>query len=476
MKTEIGIPADFIPLITQDLGEAEAQSLLQSLETTPPTSIRINQKKTTDTVHLPLQTSKTTEWCPWGYYLSSRPIFTGDPLFHAGLYYVQEASSMLLYQIRKLLDENQPITALDLCAAPGGKSTLLLDMLPEGSTLLCNEIVPQRAHILVENLQKWGNPNSVITSATPEKLGRLRNQFDLILVDAPCSGEGMFRKDPAARCEWSASSPQVCADRQRSIIDDIWHTLRDGGLFVYSTCTMNRSENEDIVEYILNEYEANAIDLGQIGGGVWRSPLSLAPCYRMLPHRVEGEGLFMAVFRKGDLQTPNRTKEAKRSKKCPSHRRTSNEISQELKSWLTPSDIDWIWEKSDDQVIAYPKSQEGLLSALRATKITPLTYGVVMAEVKGKSVIPLAPLALSNQLSRKAFEEIEVDLPTAIAYLSKESITLSGEVSHGIKLICYQSVPIGFVKHLGNRTNNLYPTHWRIRHREQIERRLSNQI
>lgn len=475
MNTEFAIPEAFIRLITQDLGQEEAERLLESLETAPPTSIRLNQKKATDAALLPLQGAQAIAWCPWGYYLPSRPVFTGDPLFHAGHYYVQEASSMLLYQVKQLLDESAPITALDLCAAPGGKSSLLLDMLPEGSTLLSNEVVPQRAHILTENLQKWGNPNSIITSVYPDRLGRLRNQFDLILVDAPCSGEGMFRKDPAARSEWSASSPQVCAERQRSIIDDIWHTLRDGGLFVYSTCTINRAENEDIVAYILDQYEASAVDLGEIGGGVWRSPLSSAPCYRMLPHRVEGEGLFMAVFRKGDLQELYRTNEAKKSKTRLKPKGTPSDIPQEVKGWLSQSDTDWCWERVDEQVVAYPKSQENLLYALRNAKITPLSYGVPVAEIKGKSVIPLAPLALSSQLSREAFDEVEVDLPTAIAYLSKETFTLSSDISHGIKLICYQSVPIGFAKHLGNRTNNLYPTHWRIRHREQIERKLSEQ-
>lgn len=472
---DIALPNAFVKQMTTLLGEEEAHRLVDSLETGPPVSIRLSQHKQGDSpIQLP-EGSRSVSWCPWGYYLPSRPIFTADPLFHAGRYYVQEASSMLLYQIKDLIKTDVPLTALDLCAAPGGKSTLLLDLLPEGSVLLSNEVVPQRAHILMENLQKWGNPNSIITSVYPEKLGKLRHQFDLVLVDAPCSGEGMFRKDPAARSEWNESSPSLCAERQRGIIDDIWQTLRDGGILVYSTCTMNREENEDIVSYILDEYEATAIDLGEIGDGVWLSPLVSAPCYRMLPHRAEGEGLFMAVFRKGDADKVVTLPKDKKPKRKTNNKIQSAEVPSEIKSWLKQDDLELRWQRKGDEVIAYPPSLETLLSALEERKIAPLSYGLPVAEIKGKSILPLAPLALSTRLHRGAFECVEIDRSTAIAFLSKESVNLSSELTAGIKLLCYEATPLGFVKHLGNRTNNLYPTHWRIRHREQVERRLAEQ-
>lgn len=472
MSTRPCLPKAFCDQTRELLGEAEAMRLLESLEGYAPTSIRINPHKFTSE-HLPLE-SKPVPWCPWGYYLTKRPTFTGDPLFHSGYYYVQEASSMLLYQIQSLLDRDLPLTVLDLCAAPGGKSTLLLDLLPEGSTLLCNEVVPQRAHVLVENIQKWGNPRSIVCSTSPERLGALKATFDLILVDAPCSGEGMFRKDPETRLEWQASSPRVCADRQQTILDDIWPALRPGGLLLYSTCTINREENEDLLDYLVNHLEATPIELGEIGSGVWRSPLSDHPCYRMLPHRVQGEGLFLAVVRKGqaeDTATPSPLNKAKRQSKSKGKPTASTSIPTEVMSWVDLNSATHLnWSLDQEIITAYPQSLSPLLERLSRSKIKPLSYGLTVAELRGKSILPLAPLALSPLLCRDAFDWVELEQEQILPYLAREAITLPADLSAGIKLVGYRGIPLGFVKHLGNRSNNLYPMHWRIRHREQVER------
>lgn len=454
--------------MTQLLSEEEAQSLCTSLDGASPTSIRINQHKAV-CLKMDITALEQVPWCPWGYYMPDRPTFTGDAAFHGGGYYVQEASSMLIYQVAQLLNPEDKLVALDLCAAPGGKSTLLLDLLPEGSLLVANEVVPQRAHILVENLQKWGNPMHIATSTHPERLGKLKGAFDLMLVDAPCSGEGMFRKDLGARTQWQPSSPMQCAERQRGILADIWPALADGGLLIYSTCTMNRDENEDMVAYLVDELEAIPLDLGEIGFGVWRSPLSAHPCYRMLPHRTKGEGLFMAAFRKsGERST--RADRGKGKKGKEKQERMSKDIPREVKDWVDGGKTQLIWEVNQERIVAYPESLTSMLEILRGAKIAPLSYGIPVAEIKGKSALPLAPLALSNLLAYDAFDRVELQDDQLIPYLSREYLTLPASLPAGIKLICHRGIPLGFAKHLGNRTNNLYPTHWRIRHREQVER------
>ena len=234
-------------------GEERYGRFVQALETEPVVSIRFNGRK--------MEADSSLNAVPWasaGRYLESRPVFTADPLFHAGCYYVQEASSMFVEQVvRQYVD--RPVRALDLCAAPGGKSTLLLSLLPQGSMLVSNEPVPLRAQILAENVTKWGNAASLVTRNEPADFAPFRNFFDFILVDAPCSGEGMFRKDSYAVEQWSVSNVEQCAKRQREIVADIWESLRPGGLMVYSTCTFNREENEDCVEWIASELGAEVL-------------------------------------------------------------------------------------------------------------------------------------------------------------------------------------------------------------------------
>lgn len=247
---------------------------------------------------VPLE-STSVPWCREGYYLSGRPSFTFDPLFHAGCYYVQEASSMFLEQaLRQYVHE--PVTMLDLCAAPGGKSTLARSVLPEGSLLVANEVMRNRSQVLAENLIKWGNPGVIVTNNDPADFTELGSLFDVILTDVPCSGEGMFRKDEVAVQEWSIENVDTCWQRQRRILRDIWPCLKTGGLLVYSTCTYNREENEDNVAWITQELGAEVLPLEiqpdwHITGNLIGTEF---PVYRFLPHKTTGEGLFMAVLRK----------------------------------------------------------------------------------------------------------------------------------------------------------------------------------
>lgn len=465
---------DFCEMMIELLGKDEAQELCLALESNPPSSIRLSRHKA-DRSKLSLGLDEAVPWCQDGYYLRERPVFTGQAAFHSGLFYVQEASSMLLSQIEGLLGE-APLTALDLCAAPGGKSTLLLDILPKGSVLVANEVVHHRANILAENLHKWGNPRHIVTQAHPSKYSTLRECFDLVLVDAPCSGEGMFRKDHDARKEWHKDSPRLCAERQREILTDVWHSLKAGGLLVYSTCTMNRYENEDIVAYIAEQLGATPIGLDPLHESVWLSPLSDYPCYRMMPHRCRGEGLFMAVFRKVasneeavTTMTKAKVQASKSSKKGkstdPCHRREA--IPKEVYDYVS-SPQDFAWDLLQDEVKAYPHELLPILTRLQSERLPIVSAGIPVASIKGKSLIPHTALALSTSYNPDAFEAVALRDEELIPYLSREAISLDASYRPGIKLVHWQGIPLGFVKHLGNRSNNLYPQEWRIRHAHKL--------
>ena len=463
MSTRQPLHPAFCQMIRSLLPE-EADRLLDTLDTPPSVSVRLSRTKPCRE-SLPFVLEDVVPWSGGlGFYLSERPSFTADPLWHAGGYYVQEASSMLLSCIAPLLG-GEPIDALDLCAAPGGKSTLLLDLLPEGSALVSNEIMRARAQILTENIQKWGSASSIVTSAEPQMLGRLREAFDLILVDAPCSGEGMFRKEEEARRQWTPGLVESCARQQREILDDIWPALAPGGLMVYSTCTFNRQEDEDMLTYLVEELGAEPVALPELPEPITPSSLSPYPCYRMMPHRLRGEGLFMAVVRKPDAEVGSARSKPTRSKSKPNPK-----LPQEVLRWLRADLRQDVTLQSlpDGTLTAIPSALYPIVEALQGAKIPILTSGIPLAEVKGRDFLPLPALALSVGLDEEAFPRAELTQEEAIRYLAREAVTLSADTPRGLVLITYEGYPLGFAKHLGNRTNNLYPQAWRIRHPELL--------
>ena len=287
------LPAPFIERTRRLLGD-DYPRFAEALESESPTSIRLNPSKSTPTGTI----GDPVLWARHGFYLSSRPTFTFDPRLHAGAYYVQEAASMFLNRvIRQYVHE--PVRYLDLCAAPGGKSTDAVASLPVGSLIVSNEVIPNRAHILAENIVKWGSPYCIVTRNEASAFGALEEYFDIIAADVPCSGEGMFRKDPAAITEWSAANVAHCAERQRAILTDVWNALRPGGLFIYSTCTYNTEENEEMIGFLRKKF--GAIPLTVDIDPAWNITPALVgdlPAYRFMPHRTRGEGLFMAILRK----------------------------------------------------------------------------------------------------------------------------------------------------------------------------------
>ena len=345
--------ADFTNRTEALFGKELYARFAQALDVEPVVSIRHNMKKYTaerDAVAVP--------WATQGYYLPERPLFTADPLFHAGCYYVQEASSMFVEQVvRQYVSE--PVRALDLCAAPGGKSTHLLSALPQGSMLVSNEPMPLRAQILAENVTKWGNPASVVTKNMPADFASFKDFFDFILVDAPCSGEGMFRKEPKAVEQWSVSNVEMCAERQKEILSDIWKSLRPGGLLVYSTCTFNSEENEQNVRWIAEELGAEVLELNVSPD--WGITGSLAdenlPVYRFIPGATDGEGFFLAVLRKdgeASLAQPRQP----RLQKVPA------KIVGEVESMVeSPELFDFV--QNDELITAMPKEHTSAMVALQ---------------------------------------------------------------------------------------------------------------
>ncbi|MDR1937901.1 MAG: rRNA cytosine-C5-methyltransferase [Tannerellaceae bacterium] len=443
------LPGDFIARTRSLLGD-EYALLEAALERDAEVSIRMNKDKRCAT-----PPAERVAWCETGYYLPERISFTFDPLFHAGAYYVQEASSMFLEQAVKAY-VREPVKCLDLCAAPGGKSTHLCGILPENSLPVGNEVIRSRANVLAENLSKWGNPNVIVTRNDPAEIGRLTHFFDLIVADVPCSGEGMFRKDTGSAGEWSVANVTLCAARQRRIIHDVWNALKPGGLLIYSTCTYNTEENEDNLTYIIEELGAEALPVPvqedwQVTGALKHG----YPACRFFPHKTRGEGFFLAVVRKaaGEVwELPENSFRKERRKAQPA---LPAEVNRRL---LHPENFHI--ERCGDLIQAFPlrhiDSYHYLSGQLRL-----VSSGVCPGEIKGKDLLPTHSLAMSRALNREAFASIELSREDAIRYLRKETLPLSGE--KGYALATYKGLPLGFVKLLGNRANNLYPQEWRIR-------------
>jgi 16S rRNA C967 or C1407 C5-methylase (RsmB/RsmF family)/NOL1/NOP2/fmu family ribosome biogenesis protein len=438
------LPEDFVNRTKLLLGD-EFQMFEKALEEVPPTSIRVNDKVN---YH---PSDEKVPWCDNGYYLKERPLFTADPLIHAGVYYVQEASSMFLFQAVKqhFASANH---VLDLCAAPGGKSTLLSQVLPENALLVSNEIVRSRAYILAENLIKWGNPNVVVTNNEAKDFEALPAFFDAVVIDAPCSGEGMFRKDAGAIDEWSEYNVNLCAERQREIVSSVWETLKTEGVLVYSTCTFNRKENEENVQWICQELGAELLTLNLMENtDITATDFG----YRFYPHKTRGEGFFLSVLRKKSLTIES-------LKKKNDSKKSTKGINKTITSPLSLIEPErWVVINDNNQINAYDKD---LLNdyLLLNKHLKCMHSGILLGEMKGNDFIPSTCSALSKKLDRNQIDSIDVDYKTAIAFLRKDAIQLT-QTNRGFVLICYEGLALGWVKNLGNRCNNLYPNEWRIR-------------
>ena len=408
------LPEDFIRETKLLMGSERFSRYMEAFDEEAPVSIRLNPQPLGDGSSVadpkapncsqPLKNrprmAEQVPWCEEGYYLEGRPQFTFDPLFHAGCYYVQEAASMFITHILRtilspLTSHLSPLNTLDLCAAPGGKSTAMLSVLPNEATLVSNEPIPTRAQILLENITKWGAKNCIVTNNYPRDFRKAKARFDIILCDVPCSGEGMFRKDPATIGEWSLQNVEKCWRLQREIVADAWECLNPGGILIYSTCTFNTKENEENVRWIMDTYDAEPIAIPTEPS--WNITGSLlegfdAPVYRFIPGITRSEGLFIAALQK---PTPN--------------------PSRGEGSLITPA------------IISKLKCIQSPLPSGGAGGGFPLSY------------------------------------PEALRYLRGEALVLPADTPKGIVTVTYKGFPLGPVKNIGNRANNLYPKPWRIK-------------
>ena len=414
-------------------------------EESPPVSIRLHPRKHT----LFPEFKEKVPWCKTGRYLLERPLFTLDPHFHAGVYYVQEASSMFLTQLAPLFITRKIVRVLDLCAAPGGKSTLLAELLPQDGILVANEVIRSRVAALCENMAKWGYANTVVTNNDAKDFARLPQYFDAVLVDAPCSGEGMFRKDPETMKEWSPKVVALCAERQRRIVADVWETLRPGGYLIYSTCTFNRLENEENVAWICAHLGAETCTV-QIDPA-W-GILEQDGCYRFLPNRIKGEGFFFALLQKHSASTTSLRKPLRMKKASI----TSTESTSMM--WIENG---YRCVEKNNLIKAFPTALASEMLGLE-TLLRVVQSGVAVAHHRGVDSVPDADLALSPVLLPHVFPVAEVDLITARRYLARESLAPQ-EMPTGYVLIQYQGSRLGFCKNIGSRINNLYPQARRIR-------------
>jgi len=400
-------------------------------------------------------------WCSHGRILPERPQFTLDPHFHAGAYYVQDSSSMFVgHAFRHILKDlrvpsGRPFRVLDLCAAPGGKTTDLAASLREAFgdafILVANEVMKARAGVLADNVALWGDPNVVVTSDDPSAFAGLPGFFDVIVADVPCSGEGMFRKDEEAQKQWSEDNVALCEARQRRIIADVWPSLARDGVLIYSTCTFNRYENDGNVRWTADELGAEPLfrdDVLVPGNGVIKTELG----YSLVPGHVEGEGQYCSALRKkSDVEW----REIKARGMRPS------KASAVPKGLKVPVDRDVTVRMKGETVTAVPAVISADLAVLEP-QLHVIAAGCAVGVMKAGTLVPDADLALSIMLDKDAYPSAEVDLKTALAYLHRDAIMLP-DSPKGFVLVKYEGLPLGFVKNLGNRCNNLHPQSRRIR-------------
>lgn len=420
------------------------------------TSVRINPSKPIALTHFSYPASPIP-WCASGFYLEQRPSFTFDPLFHAGCYYVQEASSMFLEQaMRQLTDLSQPLKVLDVSAAPGGKSTHLQSLISSDSLLVSNEVIRSRCAILTDNIIKWGAENVVVTNNDPSHFKKLSGYFDVIVVDAPCSGSGLFRKDPEAIQEWSLNNVALCSQRQQRILADVLPCLKQNGLLIYSTCSYSVEEDEGISDWLTGEMglQSEAITIDENTGIVETIAANTgAKGYRFYPHRLKGEGFFLACFRKTDGEGEFRTKPIK-------WERASAKEKTVLEKWLS-REMECIRDR--EIFYALPASLSSDIAILQS--VLKVQYkGVRLGQIMKDKLVPDHALALSSLLS-DTIPFTEVDEAQAIKYLQRADLDIQTSVQ-GWQTIVYQNHRLGWINALSNRINNYYPKEMRILKRE----------
>lgn len=442
-------PQEFIKRISNQK-YIDSDALLRALEQPPPVSIRINPRKWGSK---PLD-SEPVPWASNGYYLRARPSYTTDPLFHAGCYYPQEASGMFIEQaLRMFVNTSEQLRVLDLCGAPGGKSTLIADMISPESLLVANDVIKTRASVLAETLTKWGTGNVIVTQNDPSSFGRFTGYFDIILVDAPCSGEGMFRTD-IARAEWSEANTIHCSERQKRIIMDVWPALKENGVFIYSTCTFNPGENEENIKWLIDKQIAETIkmNISDFSGIAGIDHHGIAG-YGFYPDQIKGEGFFISLVRKTEKQDQKTSGKNKMADFKPGRKEIES-----VKRWTSLPDAGFL--KWGDDIWGLPCTMDDYSRLFQGLRI--IKAGTKICKVKRDDFRPSHELALSDRLTDNLFPSAELSYEDAIAFLRRDNLRLNMP-SRGWNLVKFKGINIGWVNNIGNRVNNYYPVEWRIR-------------
>jgi 16S rRNA C967 or C1407 C5-methylase (RsmB/RsmF family)/NOL1/NOP2/fmu family ribosome biogenesis protein len=471
-------PEDFITSVYGLLGETEGGRLLAALDGDPVVSVRYNPYQ--------LSEKPAGDGIPWnryGAYLAERPLFTLDPAMHSGAYYVQEASSQFVEHIlREAVGDNggelpDGLRILDLCAAPGGKTTLYSTLAGLSGLVVANEPVKQRANVLADNVRRWGIGNVAVSCNEAGMFAAYRHFFDVLAIDAPCSGEGMFRKNHKAIEEWSAANVELCAARQRRIIADAWEALRPGGILIYSTCTFNCRENEENVAWITENFSVEPIEVEV--PSEWGVETSLTnyelritssfnelssdkkgiKSFRFYPHQVKGEGFFVAVMRKADGKLKRVIPKAKREPLTDLNRNENRPLTE----WVAAPEA-MKFARAGENCYAFYRPQYGAVSAL-AGGLNIIYSGVCMGQIFNNKLRPDHALALFHDLhigEGVNFSVTELPFDRTLDYLRKQEFADVTSLAEGLNLLTHNGHPIGWTKRIGHRTNTMLPNSFRI--------------
>ena len=449
------LPVAFTERMRKQLGAEDAERLFVALDSASPVAVRLNPAKCGE--EGVWSEGEAIAWSKNGRKLKERPSFTLDTAFHAGAYYVQEAASQFIDHIIAG-EELQGKRVLDMCAAPGGKTTIYSTAVGEDGLVVANEYVRSRANILADNVRKWGMGNVLVTNNAPEHLAQFEGWFDVVAVDAPCSGEGMFRKEEVAREDWSEEAVKMCAARQISIVREAWQSLKEGGLFIYSTCTFNEDEDEGVLNNLIEELgdvfaPSHRVEIDE-KWGIVRGEIGAFQTFRFFPHKSDSEGLFVAVARKAE-PTQQRTPKARK--------RVMQEVDKsarkELAKWLREPDK-CTFAEVGDTIYAYRAEQFKAVQAL-SENLTAIYSGVAMGQVFKGKLKPDWALSQFVGLQREAVTTEELDEARALDYLRKRDIAV-GDMAEGINLLTHKGRALGFAKRVGARCNNLYPNSLKI--------------
>ncbi|MBN2166242.1 MAG: RNA methyltransferase [Marinilabiliaceae bacterium] len=446
---DFSLPSDFLSRIRDQFGD-QSDNFISALDDSNSYSVRINPLK----VKPQLEFGLKIPWCDDGFDIKTRPVYTLDPLFHSGSYYPQESSSMFIhYLLNHIVEPTDDLKALDLCGAPGGKSTLLASFMNNKGLLVANEVIRSRSLILKENLIKWGYHNVIVSQSDPKCFGLIKSFFDVVLVDAPCSGEGMFRKDQAARNEWSVENANMCSLRQRRIISDIWPSIKEGGYLIYSTCTFNPEENENNIKWFLNQFDAIIVNVDiPESWPIQKIVINEGIGFGFYPHLTSGEGFFVVVIQK-----------------CGSERKVRYQNNQ--KSFVSFKNIPlgliknqehFYFFQHKDHVIAILKNISDSVFYM-LSNLNIIYWGIEIGKAVRKDFIPSHSAAMSTVIG-DYYCKTELSLVEALKFLKGET-NLNVDVLKDWMIVSYKNQPLGFVKGVGNRINNYYPKDYRIRMR-----------